>query len=121
MPLNITKNEKNFALIAIDDSVFIHAQVQEFNKVISELKAESKKNFIIDMTNCDYISSEGLGAIAEIWRWCHDNGNGKIALIFSKDPNNEIKYLFDIIGLSLAMKGYIFSDLKSAEKLMLNS
>lgn len=120
MAIQIEKNDR-YVHIKIDDTVFIHSQVMEFNTIITELKAQSISRFIVDLLRCDYISSDGLGAIAELWRWCNDGGNGTFAILFSEDPNNEIRYLFDIIGLSLAMKGHIFGDLKSAEAFMLNA
>ncbi|MFP4520601.1 MAG: STAS domain-containing protein [Fibrobacterota bacterium] len=114
--MSLEKNlKKGYAALKITDSVFIHRQASEFKKAFSEFRAQGISNFAVDLTECSYISSEGLAAVAEMWNWCHEKENGRFALALSTEPGNEIRYLFDIIGLSVAMNGYIFSSAGEAE------
>jgi len=112
------KKYKNFLLATLTDKVFIRHQVKDFNDEIGRCKKNEKiRNFIIDFSNCDYISSEGLGALAEFWTYCEDNEK-IMGLVLSNKKENEVAYLFDIIGLSTLMRGHIFYDLDEAKELM---
>jgi anti-anti-sigma regulatory factor len=110
------EERESFTYIRIADGVFIHEGVRQFMEKIKDLKAAGKIRFLVDFSKCDYISSEGMGAMSALWKYCTGHQNGKMAILFSNDPDNEVRYLFDVIGLSKIMGNGVFTDLAAAEK-----
>jgi hypothetical protein len=79
---------------------FSHFQAKEFDRIIEDLKESGIRRFILDYSSCEYISSEGLTCTAACWKWCHEEKNGHMVAIVPQDPKNEVRNLFEIIGLS---------------------
>ncbi len=77
-----------------------HIQAREFDRLFNLLRENGHRRFILDFSSCEYISSEGLTCTTLCWKWCHELGNGHMVAIVPKDPKNEVRNLFDIIGLS---------------------
>ena len=96
---HITIDDAIAILQAVDPS-FMHFQAQEFDRIFDLLRKKGYRQFILDLTPCEYISSEGLTCVALCWKWCHDEGNGQMAAIVPQNPENEVRNLFEIIGLS---------------------
>jgi len=112
----ITHIEKpNYTLISVADMVFIRHQAKPFVQKTKALIKKGVNRFVVDLSNCEYISSEGLGAIAELWHSCVEKDKGSVAVVCKDDGQNEVRYLFDIIGLSRLMTGQLFSNLREAE------
>ena len=76
---------------------------------------------MINFGDCQYISSEGLGCVAEFWRECTEKENVLMVSVFNKKPDNQLLNFFEIIGLARVMKGYIFSDYKKAKTFILKN
>jgi anti-anti-sigma regulatory factor len=112
----IVEDKTNFILFRIADGIFIREGVRELLEKVKPYREQGKSRFIIDFTGCDYISSEGLGAMSELWKYCKSQKNGKIGVIFNPDPENDVRYLFDTIGLTTMMKDNIFVSTEEAEK-----
>jgi anti-anti-sigma factor len=117
MPVTAS-DESFYTLIKVHDKVFIRHQARRFNTVIKEALARGRSRFLVDLSACGYISSEGLAAVAELWHLCTEKPEGQVAIVCADDGENEIRYLFDIIGLSKLMEGHLFSRLYEAEKFM---
>ncbi len=79
---------------------FTHLQANEFNRIFELLCERRVSRFILDYSTCEYISSEGLTCTASCWKWCHEEKNGHMVAIVPLDPRNEVRNLFEIIGLS---------------------
>ena len=79
---------------------FTHLQAGEFNRIFDLLREKNYRRFILDFSTCEYISSEGLTCTASCWKWCHEEGNGFMVAIVPLDPANEVRNIFEIIGLS---------------------
>jgi len=92
--------DKDIAILQSVDASVMHFQAQEFNRIFDLLREQGFRRFIIDLSTCEYISSEGLTCTASCWKWCHDEGNGHMVAIVPQNPDNEVRNLFDIIGLS---------------------
>lgn len=112
----IVDEKETHVTFRITGGVFIRDGVRDMNKRIEEFKEKGKARFLIDFSRCDYISSEGMGAMADLWKYCSSQPNGKMVVLFSTDPDNDVHYLFDTIGLSMIMKKGIFTDPEEAEK-----
>ena len=82
------------------DSKFFNEQAKEFNRLIKLLRRKKLFNLVIDLSGCEYISSEGLGMIAACWSWCQEKGNGCMGVVLPRTQGNEVVNLFDITGLS---------------------
>jgi hypothetical protein len=80
------------------------------------LREKGLKRFVVDLSTCTYISSEGLTCTAACWKWCHDEGNGHMAAIIPQSPGNEVRNLFDIIGLSRMIGSALQPSLNQALK-----
>jgi hypothetical protein len=92
--------DKDIAILQSVDASVMHFQAQEFNRIFDLLREQGFRRFVIDLSTCEYISSEGLTCTASCWKWCHDEGNGHMVAIVPQNPDNEVRNLFDIIGLS---------------------
>ena len=112
----IVEEKKTHTVFHIADGVFIRETVRELMSKVKVIREKGKTRFIIDFTQCEYISSEGLGAVSGIWKDSVSQPDGKLIIVFNPDPENEVRYLFDTIGLSEIMKGDIFTDPDEAER-----
>jgi anti-anti-sigma regulatory factor len=92
--------DKDIVLLHPLDKAFLNSQAKEFTLIFEDLKKKGYKKYILDFSQCDYISSEGLSITALCWKWCHDEGNGSMAAVVPDDSSNEVRKLFEIIGLS---------------------
>ena len=90
----------DIAIIKLIEVSFAHFQAQEFDRLTDVLRDKELRRFVVDLSTCEYIASEGLTCTAAFWKWCHDEGNGAMTAIIPQTPGNEVKNLFDIIGLS---------------------
>jgi hypothetical protein len=79
---------------------FTHLQAGEFYRIFDRLRVNGITRFVLDYSTCEYISSEGLTCTASCWKWCHEEKNGHMVAIVPLDPRNEVRNLFEIIGLS---------------------
>lgn len=92
--------DEDIAIIHAVDRAFMRFQAKEFERILELLRKGSTRRFIVDFSSCDYISSEGLASTMSCWKWCHDDGHGHMAAVVSLHPDNEVRNLFEIIGLS---------------------
>jgi anti-anti-sigma factor len=95
--------------ISMEDSItvlrpltnsFLKLQADEFKRIVETLTQKKHTRIVLDLTGCEYISSDGLGAVAHCWRWCHAEGHGNMAVALSHAKENEVINLFDITGLT---------------------
>ena len=92
--------DEDIAIIRANDRAFMRHQAKEFDRILDLLRKGTTRRFIADFSACDYISSEGLASAASCWKWCYDDGNGHMAAVVPLDPENEVRNLFEIIGLA---------------------
>ncbi len=111
----IVDKKENYTTFKVTGGVFMREGVREFSSTAKELIKKGKSRFIIDFSDCEYISSEGLGAITDIYKSCKSQSDGEFVVVFSDDPTNDVEYLFETVGLSMLLKDSIFSDYKKAE------
>jgi anti-anti-sigma factor len=97
--LRISKR-KGFTVVSFTGGDFQKSEAQELARLLEELKKSKKARIVVDLSSCQYISSEGLGTVARCWKWCHDEDNGRMAVVIPSDPSNEVRNLFEIIGLA---------------------
>jgi anti-anti-sigma factor len=95
-----TKTENDTVIIQAINPSIQHTEAREFENLFETLTKKGCTRFILDLSLCEYISSEGLSCTASSWKWCFDEGNGNMVIIVPKDPENEVRHLFEIIGLS---------------------
>ena len=88
------------AVIGFASRIFQKYEADDFRLLLNRLRVRSISHYVIDLSGCDYVSSEGLGATAQCWKWCHDEGKGRMAVVLPSQPDHEVRNLFDIIGLS---------------------
>jgi anti-anti-sigma factor len=81
------------------DKTFLNAQAREFNRLYEEFSRQGQRHFVLDFSNCDYISSEGLNITAQYWKMCKDAG-GRLMVVVPELPQSGIRELFDLLGLS---------------------
>jgi anti-anti-sigma regulatory factor len=96
--------DKDIAIFSPLDKSFINSQAGEFNRVFDELRQQDFTKFILDFSNCDHISSEGLNITAQCWKVCHDQGYN-LMVVVPEGPKNEVREMFDLIGLSRMIGG----------------
>jgi anti-anti-sigma regulatory factor len=110
--------DNGVAVLQAKDKAFLNSQAQEFSRLFEKLKSLSVDKFILDFSNCDYLSSEGLSIAAQCWKWCHETGNGVMAAVVPDDPANEVRRLFNDIGLSRMIGASLQPTLAEAEKFL---
>jgi len=88
------------AVFSFPSRAFQKKEAEYFSFLLDQLQKQGIHDYIVDLTECDYVSSEGLGATARCWKWCHDQKNGSMAVVLSSSSGNEVRNLFEIIGLS---------------------
>jgi hypothetical protein len=115
-PLFNVRVDGGIAVLQAKDKAFLSSQAKEFNRLFEELKSLSIVKYILDFSNCDYVSSEGLNFTAQCWKWCHENGNGSMAAVVPDDPANGVRILFDNIGLSYMIGSSLQPTVADAEK-----
>lgn len=61
-------------------------EAEKFRKEMNNLINKGKKNFSIDLSNCKFIDTAGLGVLVSFYKKCSDlNGNFKIHSIINPD------------------------------------
>jgi hypothetical protein len=108
--------DEDIAIIQAIDRAFMRFQAKEFDRVLDILRIGSTCRFIVDFSYCNYISSEGLASVTSCWKWCFDDGHGHMAAVVSPDPLNEVRNLFEIIGIARMIGGALQPTLADAIK-----
>jgi hypothetical protein len=102
------------------------ALLKPLNKALLVLEGKELKNLfdtalrnnitrlVLDLSAAEYISSEALGAVAICWNGCGDGEKARMAVILSPDESNEVRNLFEIIGLSRTLGNAIKTSSRDA-------
>jgi anti-anti-sigma regulatory factor len=88
------------AILRPCDRAFLHAHATEYNRILDKLRDNGAPHFVLDLSGCDYISSEGISNVTRSWKWCYEENNGTMAVVVPQDTPGEIRNLFDLIGVS---------------------
>lgn len=111
----LVEAHEHFTLLGVCDGVFVRDAAREMMAQIRKLKSDGKARFLLDFSTCAYISSEGLGLVSDLWRYCSETANGKLAVLLSSDPHNEMANLFETVGLLSVLRESLFADRRAAE------
>ena len=111
--------QDGFLEIVVNSQAFLRDEAKEFQTLTGEAVLQGLTKFLINFNDCQYISSEGLGCIAEFWRKCSENEEHEMVSLFNKKSVNELLNFFEIIGLARVMKGYIFTDYTKAKNFIM--
>ena len=107
-----------FYEIKLNQKVFLRNEALEFDKLAeAALKAGARK-FLVNFHHCEYISSEGLGVVADFWRKCSEGEDLRMAALFSNSMDNSLLNFFEIIGLARVMASHIFTDYAKAKSFL---
>lgn len=115
-PFFLVSFHDDIAIIRPVDKALLRSQAKEFDRIFELLRKDTTSRFILDFSSCEYISSEGLASTVSCWKWCHDEGHGLMAAIVPQSPENEVRNLFEIIGLSRMIGGALQPTLDDAIK-----
>jgi hypothetical protein len=99
-PLFDVRVDREIAVLHVFDKAFLHSHSTEYTRMLAELMEQGTPSFILDLSNCDYISSEGISNVTRSWKACYEEGKGRMAVVVPDDPANEVRNLFDVIGVS---------------------
>ena len=98
-PLYDTSISGGIPVLRPVSQLFLHDQTNELSRLKRIFAQNNVANFILDLGTCTYISSEGLGALAESWKPAPKENRPRLVLVISPDPKNELRNLLDITGL----------------------
>ena len=101
--------------ILINSKAFLRDEAKEFQIQTRSAIENEETKFLVNFKDCEYISSEGLGCIADFWRKCSENDNFIMVSLFNQKSVNELLNFFEIIGLARVMQGYVFTDERKAK------
>ena len=93
---------------------FIGEQAKELDRIVGILRKKRFNNLILDLSGCEFISSEGLGIISACWQWCQEKGKGYMGVVLPRATDNEVVNLFDITGLSRSIGSALQRSVKDA-------
>lgn len=110
--------EAEYTRVRVRTGAFLRKVGKEFVEKTDGLLEAGRPRLLVDFRDCEYISSEGLGCVAELWRKCHDEGRGTMVVLFQSRSDNELYYLFDIIGLTRLMEGHVFTEDAKARRFL---
>jgi|GEM_PF-6489250 len=117
----VSSKKTGFTEILIGKRVFLREEVHQFQGLISRALNDGETRFLINFHDCQYISSEGLGAVAEFWRTCSESEHLKMVALFKHEPVNELLSFFEIIGLTRVMDGHVFTHPQSAREFLVKT
>jgi anti-anti-sigma factor len=101
------------------DTRFIGEQASELGRIVKILRKKKLFNLVIDLSGCEYISSEGLGIISACRQWCQERKNG-LGIVLPRAGENEVVNLFDITGLSRSIGSALQRSVKDAVSYLKN-
>lgn len=102
------------------DEDFQKRESMEFSRLVDILAEEKMFSYILDLQDCNYVSSDGLGAVSSSWDRCTRGKQGAMAVVLPKAPGNEVTNLFDITGLSRTIGSAIQPSIKNAVSYLKN-
>jgi len=116
LPIIESIAREGYTEIRVNNKVFLRDEAREFKK-ITDIEIENNAHkFMVNFRSCQYISSEGLGCVADFWRKCTEEQGIVMVALFDNEPVNELLNFFEIIGLARVMEDHIFMDVKLAEE-----
>ncbi len=100
------------AIIRFPSNVLQKKEAEYFTCQFYDLSEQDIVGLLVDLSGCEYVSSEGLGATARYWKWCKDRKLGFAVLLPGK--GSEVHNLFDLIGLTQMMGDAVQTTLEGA-------
>jgi hypothetical protein len=104
----------DIVIISIRNNSFARPESLEFHSMLDTLRASGYSKYVLDLTNCRFVSSEALGAIAGCWKWCYDDSNGFMSVVLPAGEGCEVRNLFEITGLGRAIGSAVQSSRSDA-------
>ena len=92
--------EEDIAILQPMNKALLAVEAKELKDLFETGLKNDVTRYIIDLSKADYISSEALGSVASCWNECKEGEQGRMAVVLAPDEQNEVRNLFDIIGLS---------------------
>lgn len=92
---------------------FLAVHATEFRRIRDLMREQGMRRLLLDLSTCQYICSEGLGAMAECWKWCKEN-DGAMAVVLPEGKTNNVRELFEITGLTTSMARGLHRSLEDA-------
>jgi anti-anti-sigma factor len=111
--INVTIVE-SIAILRPLSTDFLNEQAKELGRIITLLRKKKLNDLILDLSGCEFISSEGLGIISSCWQWCQEKGKGYMGVVLPRSKENEVVNLFDITGLSRSIGSAMQRSVKDA-------
>ena len=107
MNFTVSKNQKKAVVIKTPERFTVEV-ASEFKDILNDLVRDQKFNFVIDLSDTNYMDSSGLGAIVSRIAATRAN-HGDIRLA---NPSKFVEELLDLTQLIRILK--IYKDTKSA-------
>lgn len=111
----LVEKRDSYVLLCPCDGIFVRDSVRDMLTHVRKFQHEGHVRFLMDFSTCGYISSEGLGMISELWKFCGDRAKGKLVVLLSPDPANEVPNLLETVGLLQVLRDNLFTSRKAAE------
>lgn len=113
-PLIHTIVRENYFVVSPLRTIFSGEQVRDFNLFFRAYKQQPLHRMILDISQSDYASSEGLGCLTACWQWHQEKQERCFALVIPSDPENYLIELFSITNLNHTMSEVMHTTLASA-------
>lgn len=116
--ISLVSARNGATVLAVRSPVFQKTEAGPFEDAVARLKKKKNLRCVLDLSRCEYVSSEGLGMIARLWRYCHDQKAGCLAVVLSPAHGNEVRHLFETIGLSRIMGSALLESMDEAMRFL---
>ena len=100
-------------IVKVDGDLDAH-EARAFGKAARRVMRGKGRQAIIDLRDCTYIDSAGLGVLFSLVSWARKNG-GKVAAV---GPRSRVLHVLRLVRLTDERGFQVFADLDSAQAFM---
>ena len=100
-------------IVRVEDDLDAHNALA-FDKAARRIMRRKSKQAIVDLKDCTYIDSAGLGVLFSLVSWARKNG-GKVAAV---GPRPRVLHVLRLVRLADERGFQIFADLDSAQSFL---
>jgi len=95
---------------------FARIEASELKTYIRDRAHETPKSVVLDLSNCDYLTSEGIGALVVGWKEMQKYPNLFFGIIMPVDKDHELYDMIQVTGLQEVLSGSFFNSLDEVKK-----
>jgi anti-anti-sigma factor len=105
---------RDAVVIAISrEKAFLSEHAAELSKLLQQFSNKNTNRVILDLSNCSYMSSEGIGIIITFWKRYNIPGF-RFAVVFPANPDDQFKSILEIASFDRFLGAAMHTSLENA-------